>query len=221
MVTKRKALIGGQVWVVRQGSRKVGHIAKRIDVPMSVVASGYSLETVCGLPFRVGSNGKAGVWRFAVEPGDNVCATCWNTRAVEDLEAKSAKLGPAACPHGVTERDVDGAWRCAACPETLDYEPGNEAGMVALETMRQARGRVVGATLDGGIKVTGEPFLAKLRGIDAAGGRRTCALCGKLAVVKLGPELLAKQADATTHVCHPNLGGCNHGYGPPAAEFCA
>lgn len=40
-----------------------------------------------------------------------------------------------------------------------------------------------------------------------------CPLCGVLAVVDLSPHNLAKQDDGTTHVCHPVLGGCNHGFG--------
>lgn len=31
-------------------------------------------------------------------------------------------------------------------------------------------------------------------------------------IVPLPPALLAKQPDSTTHVCHPTLGGCNHGF---------
>ena len=39
-----------------------------------------------------------------------------------------------------------------------------------------------------------------------------CPLCGVAALVRLPPDLLAEQPDATTHVCHPNAGGCNHGF---------
>lgn len=39
-----------------------------------------------------------------------------------------------------------------------------------------------------------------------------CAKCGKRAVVALSPALLARQPDDTTHVCHPALDGCNHGF---------
>lgn len=39
-----------------------------------------------------------------------------------------------------------------------------------------------------------------------------CQLCGADAVVPLPPELLAQQTDGTTHVCHPGMGGCNHGF---------
>ena len=39
-----------------------------------------------------------------------------------------------------------------------------------------------------------------------------CPKCGELAVVNLPPHELAKQKDGTTHVCHPALGGCNHGF---------
>jgi hypothetical protein len=46
-------------------------------------------ETVCGLSFQLGNNHNGAVWRFADQPGDNVCATCWNTRAVEQLDDES------------------------------------------------------------------------------------------------------------------------------------
>ena len=39
-----------------------------------------------------------------------------------------------------------------------------------------------------------------------------CQLCGAKAVVALPPRLLSVQPDSTTHVCHPGLGGCNHGF---------
>lgn len=39
-----------------------------------------------------------------------------------------------------------------------------------------------------------------------------CILCGKTAVLPLSPPDLAKQTDGTTHVCHPSIGGCNHGF---------
>ncbi len=39
-----------------------------------------------------------------------------------------------------------------------------------------------------------------------------CQFCHKLAVVALPVEFAAKQADNTTHVCHPVLGGCNQGF---------
>lgn len=38
-----------------------------------------------------------------------------------------------------------------------------------------------------------------------------CPLCSAHAVVELSPELKAIQPDATTHVCHPGFGGCDHG----------
>lgn len=41
----------------------------------------------------------------------------------------------------------------------------------------------------------------------------SCNLCGtNLSVVELPAAVLAEQPDDTTHVCHPLLGGCNHGY---------
>ncbi len=39
-----------------------------------------------------------------------------------------------------------------------------------------------------------------------------CPLCGTSGVVALPPSLLARQPDDTSHVCHPGLGGCNHGF---------
>lgn len=39
-----------------------------------------------------------------------------------------------------------------------------------------------------------------------------CSLCGAVAVVPLSPSQVAAQPDDTTHVCHPGLGGCNHGF---------
>jgi hypothetical protein len=41
---------------------------------------------------------------------------------------------------------------------------------------------------------------------------RPCPKCGEGSVLPLGTELLAVQPDATTHVCHPLLGGCNWGF---------
>jgi hypothetical protein len=41
---------------------------------------------------------------------------------------------------------------------------------------------------------------------------RCCPLCGVRAIVALPAVLLAEQPDDTTHVCHPSLGGCNHGF---------
>jgi hypothetical protein len=42
--------------------------------------------------------------------------------------------------------------------------------------------------------------------------RLLCPICGVRAVVPLTKELRAQQPDATTHVCHPAIGGCNHGF---------
>ena len=39
-----------------------------------------------------------------------------------------------------------------------------------------------------------------------------CKLCGAEAIVELTPEQRLAQPDDTTHVCHPALGGCNHGF---------
>ncbi len=39
-----------------------------------------------------------------------------------------------------------------------------------------------------------------------------CQFCGAVALVSLPLPLLQAQPDDTTHVCHPALGGCNHGF---------
>jgi hypothetical protein len=39
-----------------------------------------------------------------------------------------------------------------------------------------------------------------------------CPECGVRAIVELTPEQQLAQPDDTTHVCHPALGGCNHGF---------
>ena len=39
-----------------------------------------------------------------------------------------------------------------------------------------------------------------------------CPNCGAHAIVALTPEQRLAQPDDTTHVCHPALGGCNHGF---------
>lgn len=41
---------------------------------------------------------------------------------------------------------------------------------------------------------------------------RPCSLCGMVAVLPLDPTTRMAQPDATTHVCHPVLSGCNHGF---------
>lgn len=46
---------------------------------------------------------------------------------------------------------------------------------------------------------------------DAALPRR-CDLCAAVAVLPLNSATRMVQPDATTHVCHPALGGCNHGF---------
>jgi len=42
--------------------------------------------------------------------------------------------------------------------------------------------------------------------------RLPCQMCGALAMTELPADLAAQQPDGTTHVCHPLLGGCNHGF---------
>lgn len=39
-----------------------------------------------------------------------------------------------------------------------------------------------------------------------------CMMCGAGAVVKLPRGIAQEQHDGTTHVCHPSVGGCNHGF---------
>jgi len=39
-----------------------------------------------------------------------------------------------------------------------------------------------------------------------------CPFCGKRRIVVLPPPVVAQQPDGTTHVCHPSIGGCNHGF---------
>lgn len=39
-----------------------------------------------------------------------------------------------------------------------------------------------------------------------------CPKCGAHAIVLLTPAQRFAQPDDTTHVCHPTLGGCNHGF---------
>ena len=39
-----------------------------------------------------------------------------------------------------------------------------------------------------------------------------CPMCEAHAIVALTPEQRLAQPDDTTHVCHPLLGGCNHGF---------
>jgi hypothetical protein len=40
----------------------------------------------------------------------------------------------------------------------------------------------------------------------------TCSLCGAKAVLPLDSKTRNAQPDATSHVCHPCIGGCNHGF---------
>ena len=42
--------------------------------------------------------------------------------------------------------------------------------------------------------------------------RRTCPLCGAIAIRLLTLRELAAQPDATTHACDPAFGGCGHGF---------
>lgn len=41
---------------------------------------------------------------------------------------------------------------------------------------------------------------------------RSCPLCGAEAVLLLDLSTRREQPDATVAVCHPLLGGCNHGF---------
>jgi hypothetical protein len=89
-MTRKSSLTGGQVWVVRQGSRRVGHIARNAGGVLEARPGPVKRETVCGLRFVLGNDHQGGVWRFQAEPGDNVCATCWNERAVAELGLEHA-----------------------------------------------------------------------------------------------------------------------------------
>jgi hypothetical protein len=92
-MTRKSSLTGGQVWVVRQGSRRVGHIARNAGGVLEARPGPVKRKTVCGLRFVLGNDHQGGVWRFEAEPGDNVCATCWNERAVEALDALAPPAG--------------------------------------------------------------------------------------------------------------------------------
>jgi len=50
-------------------------------------------------------------------------------------------------------------------------------------------------------------ILAQLQGTA-----RMCPMCGRKSVVPLQADELAEQPDETTHVCHPAISGCNHGF---------
>lgn len=39
-----------------------------------------------------------------------------------------------------------------------------------------------------------------------------CPKCDAYAIVALTPKQRLAQPDDTSHVCHPALGGCNHGF---------
>jgi len=39
-----------------------------------------------------------------------------------------------------------------------------------------------------------------------------CPRCRQAAVVRLPEALIALQPDDSTHICHPIVGGCNHGF---------
>lgn len=56
------------------------------------------------------------------------------------------------------------------------------------------------------------PFKDALKKAHRSEAARVCPMCKKFAVVNLAPHLLARQPDDTTHICHPALGGCNHGF---------
>lgn len=45
-----------------------------------------------------------------------------------------------------------------------------------------------------------------------------CPACGVRAIVALSPAQRLAQPDDTSHVCHPALGGCNHGFTLKAGE---
>lgn len=45
--------------------------------------------------------------------------------------------------------------------------------------------------------------------------RIPCPMCQRVALVRLPQSLLAFETDGTNVVCHPALGGCNHGFEAP------
>jgi hypothetical protein len=56
-------------------------------------------------------------------------------------------------------------------------------------------------------------WILKGQTYETARENGACPIClAPDAVVALPPPLLAVQPDRTTHVCHPALGGCNHGF---------
>lgn len=41
---------------------------------------------------------------------------------------------------------------------------------------------------------------------------QACPDCGRRCIVPLPKPMAEQQPDATTHVCHPSIGGCNQGF---------
>lgn len=57
-----------------------------------------------------------------------------------------------------------------------------------------------------------QPFKEAMAQAHTSQPARLCPICRTRAVVDLDPFNLAKQPDETTHICHPVLKGCNHGF---------
>ena len=74
--------------------------------------------------------------------------------------------------------------------------------------------KYISMAVDGAVETApcNMPFKEALKEKHTSQPARLCSMCGKVAVVDLAPHFLAKQTDGTTHVCHPVLGGCNHGF---------
>lgn len=71
-------------------------------------------------------------------------------------------------------------------------------------------------SMNNGNRVATSPMLPSLKESlkqeHTSDEAQLCPICDTVAVVNLAPHELAKQPDETTHVCHPVLGGCNHGF---------
>jgi hypothetical protein len=96
---------------------------------------------------------------------------------------------------------------------TRTTEPGRVAGTIGPQPDRQSPGmsHVIPGTETGSGTVYEVPGAAPwVVPADTVGER--CQRCGRAAVLALPADLRALQPDGTTHVCHPGLGGCNHGF---------
>lgn len=63
------------------------------------------------------------------------------------------------------------------------------------------------------MKLTTVKWLVRGKAYETDISPGMCPMCFSFdTVTALPPPLLLKQPDGTTHVCHPTLGGCNHGF---------